>query len=114
MKLEISLSPTGGLRLHLPKGRTLDIEVATTERVCCTECGEIFRTPVMTASLKALKKILHDAAEPVERRGYIGAFPTQAILDTWAHEFKKKRDEESIAEASERLGVDLEKLEISI
>lgn len=117
MKLEISLSPSGGLRLHLPQGRTLDVEVAPTERVCCTECGEIFRAPVQTASLKAVKQVLHDAASYVkgkEKPGYIGPFPTQAVLDVWAKEFKKKHDEESIAAASERLGVDIEKLEISI
>lgn len=98
MKLEISLSPNGELRLHLPdrRARTLDI-------------------PASEAGLAYLLKLLKQVQEGVrERKGYIGEFPTQAVIDAWAKAAAVQRAEESIAAASERLGVDIEKLEISI
>lgn len=106
MKLEVSLSPSGDIRLHIPmkrregaltgNERTLDISA--------TEYGVRF-----------LQRILKDAASGKRNQpGYIGTFPTQAVLDAWAKEFKKKHAEEDIAAASERLGVDLTKVEISL
>ena len=120
MRLEISLSPTGGLRLHLPTGRYLDVET-TNEKVECTGCGESFRTPVEPASLKAIKRILRDATayKPGrEQRGYIGAFPTQAVLDVWAKEFKKKHAEEDAAARKaalrQKYDLDLDNVEIEL
>lgn len=113
MRLEISLSPDGGLRLHLPSGhaRYLDISVSTTEKCTCTECGETTRVPIEPASLKAIRRILRDAASGKrDAPGYIGEFPTQAVIDAWM----KQKEEESIAAASERLGVDLAALEITL
>lgn len=120
MRLEISLSPTGGLRLYLPTGRHLDIET-TNEKVECTSCGESFRTSIEPASLKTIKRILRDAADYKpgrEQRGYIGAFPTQAVLDAWAKEFKKKHAEEDAAARKEALrqkyNLDLDNVEIKL
>jgi hypothetical protein len=117
MRLEISLSPTGGLRLHLPTGRTLDVSTDTNERVCCTECGETFRTPVEPASLKAVKRILHDAdayKPHHEKPGYIGAFPTQAVLDAWSKANAKKRVEDTKAAIVEKYDIDLDTLDIAL
>jgi hypothetical protein len=120
MKLEISLSPTGGLRLYLPTGRHLDVET-TNEKVQCDCCGEAFRTAVEPASLKAIKRILRDAEayKPgQEQPGYIGAFPTQAVLDIWAKEFKKKHAEEDAAARKaalrQKYDLNLDEVDISL
>lgn len=62
MKHSIELSPSGGLRLYTPTGRTLDLEANT-------------------ASVALLRKILYHA-EVHEHKPM--AYPTQAILDAWA------------------------------
>lgn len=103
MKLEVSLSPTGDIRLHIPTAkdeRTLDISA--------TDYGAMF-----------LQRILKDAASGRrDQPGYIGQFPTQAVLDAWAKEFKRRRQEASVEERREELlekhGVDIDKVEFEL
>jgi hypothetical protein len=104
MKLEISLAPSGAIRLHLPnkviKGierhRTLDIEA----------------TP---QGLAYILKMLRDVESGRrDRRGHIGQFPTQHVIDALALQAKQQQAEDELKAASERLGVDIKALEITI
>lgn len=75
MKFEIKLDGEG-LALILPTGRTI--------RVSCTQQG-----------IDAIYRILLDAENynGSPRKRYIGAFPTQAEVDEWLAD-KRKRDQE--------------------
>lgn len=102
MKLEISLAPDGNLLVHLPSGRSLELGLNV-------------------AGLGHLRKLLTDASLYREtgehQRGYIGAFPSQSIIDGWL----KEDNERKLAEARERraeqeaeLGFKFDDLNISI
>lgn len=74
-RLEVSRGPRG-LRVHLPSGRTLDIRADA-------------------AGVQFLERMLRDADENAHyerklRRGYIGDFPTQHIVDIWEREDKNR------------------------
>lgn len=93
MELRVTLSPDGGLRLILPTGRPLD--VGTTN-----------------ASLRFIQRILMNVGSG-EKRGHIGDFPTQHIIEIWRREdlaAKVTADKERFAD----LGIDVDKLEISL
>ena len=63
--MNITLAPSGGLLAHLPSGRTIDL-------------GD------NPEALKFLQRILRDEARGTTgQRGYIGAFPTQEIVNAW-------------------------------
>lgn len=93
MDLRITLAPDGGLRLILPTGRPLDVGATA-------------------ASLRFIQRILMNVGTG-EKRGHIGDFPTQHIIEIW-----RKEDLRLQAEASKErftdLGIDLSKLEISL
>lgn len=108
-KLEISRGPHG-LRLYLPSGRTLDISAS--------EAGARF-----------IERILRDSDDYNERfqkNGYIGAFPTQAIVNLWndreaieeqAKKIKAEKAERAREERKEEWaskGIDIEKVEFKI
>lgn len=102
MKLEISLAPSGALLLHLPSGRMLEIGLNV-------------------GGLGHLKKVLSDASLYREtgnaQRGYIGAYPSQSIVDKWLKEDAERKQEEAkeAREAMEReLGLDFDNLKISL
>jgi hypothetical protein len=102
MKLELSLAPSGDLRLHLPSGRFLDF----TDSV---------------GGLRTIKKILSEATAGLcDQRGYIGEFPTQHVIDAWLRQdqvekdLAQKRREEEEREAWRERGIDLDKLEIKL
>lgn len=94
---QLSLGPSG-LRLHLPSGRHLDF-------------GEDVN------ALPLIKRVLmQEGQEP--RKGHIGSFPTQAIVDKWLRDeapAKREREAEAAMEAaSDRLGIDLGSLDFSL
>lgn len=118
MKLEISLSPSGFF-LHLPTGRKLEIAVGTREKVTCECCGETAAATVKPASLQMLQRVLHDAASGKrDQPGYIGEFPTQAVLDIWSKHFtaerKIKSAEERRQELLEKTGIDVKNVEFGL
>lgn len=99
MKLEVSLAPSGEIRLHLPSGRFLDL-------------GENL------ASIQMLKKVLrernsypHPDAQP---KGYCRSFPTQHVIDKWKREDAAKRKEEAEAKIKSTLGIDIAALDIKL
>lgn len=102
MKLELSLAPSGDLRLHLPTGRFLDF----TDTI---------------GGLRTIKKILREAESGLrDQRGYIGKFPTQHIIDAWLRQDKAEKELRTI-EAREvekeewrERGVDLDRLQIKL
>lgn len=115
MNLSISLAPDGALRLHLPSGRFLDIATEATERVSCTECGEAFRTVRESVALRSIKRILREAVEPArERRGYIGLFPTQEIIEAWLREDRARDVADERKKLEDKYGVDVDKLDIEL
>lgn len=94
-ELKITLAPDGGLRLILPTNRTLDLGTNT-------------------ASLRFLQRILRDAnSGKREQRGYIAEFPTQHIIEIWKREDAKKQLEARKEEFA-AMGIDVEKLDISL
>lgn len=117
MEIRISLSPSGGLRLHVPNAkRTLDIPVDYAEKVQCQCCGETTKQTVSSTALRTIKRILRNASEFVPARelsGHIGAFPTQAVIDAWI----KQDEERKVADEKQKWatkGIDLEKLEFKL
>jgi hypothetical protein len=116
-ELRISLSPTGGIRLHLPdQRRTLDIPIEFQEKVECECCGERFISPIVYKPLRDLKRLLveaagHDPNHP--KKGYIGAFPTQAVLDAWLAADAKKQAADTEAKWAEK-GIDVKALEFKL
>ena len=94
MELKVTLAPDGGLRLILPTGRPLDVGNTA-------------------ASLRFIQRILMQARAPMERRGHIGEFPTQHVIEIW-----RKEDLRLQAEANKErfveMGIDVEGLDISI
>ena len=100
MKLEISLAPDGNLALHLPSGRLLEIGLNL-------------------GGLENLKKVLQDAHDyrGQPKRGYIGAFPSQSIIDGWLkedHARKLLEAKEAREELEQEMGLSLSGLNISI
>lgn len=96
MKLEISLAPSGDIRLHLPSGRTLDV-------------GDT------VASLQYIRRIIRSAdAGERDQHGHIGLFPTQAIIDAWKAADDTRKIEEGKRILSEDLGLDINALELRI
>jgi hypothetical protein len=93
MRLEVSLAPSGDLRLHFEK-RSVDISN--------NEAG-----------LRIIKRILFNAEEKVERPGHIRQFPTQHVVDAWMMKDKADRAQaERDAFAAE--GIALDELDISL
>ena len=113
MDLRITLAPDGGLRLLLPAGRALDIGATS-------------------STMHFIQRILKDAGEGKrERRGYIGEFPTQHVIDLWQKQDAAAKEEAraeriaaeyaKAAEQAERAkeefaakGIDLEELEFRL
>ena len=102
MKLEISLAPSGNLILHLPSGRLLEIGLNV-------------------GGLGHLKKVLSDASFYREtgstKRGYIGAFPSQSIVDKWLKEDAERKLEQAKEEREaleSELNLSLDTLDISL
>lgn len=93
MDLRITLAPDGGLRLILPTGRPLDIGSTA-------------------ASLRFIQRILMNVGTG-EKRGHIGDFPTQHIIEIWRRE-DLRLQAEATKERFTDLGIDLSKLEISL
>lgn len=95
MELRVTLAPDGGLRLILPKGRSLDVGATA-------------------SSLKFIQRILRDVASGKrEQPGYIQEFPTQHVIEIW----KKQDDEKKVAASIDRLkemGIDVDGLDISL
>lgn len=112
-EITITLSPSGGIRLHIPDGRrTLDIPVVFSERVECTCCGERYTAQIEAQPLRTIKRILKGAAEHREghdQRGHIGAFPTQAVIDAWKAEDERKKAVDLKAKYAAK-GIDLDKM----
>lgn len=94
MELRVTLAPDGGLRLILPTNRSLDVGNTA-------------------ASLRFIQRILMNAKKRQERRGHIGEFPTQHVIEIW-----RKEDLRLQAEASKEkfagMGIDVEGLDISL
>lgn len=94
MELRVTLAPDGGLRLILPAGRPLDVGNTA-------------------ASLRFIQRILMNAKDEKERRGHIGEFPTQHIIEIWRKEdlrLKVEAEKEKFA----GMGIDVEGLDISL
>jgi hypothetical protein len=88
------LSPSGGLTLRTPQGRTLDF-------------GD------STASLRLLKQTLQNARNmtlETQAAGHCRNFPTQHVVDAWLRE-DREREASRTAQA---LGVDLGKVEFQL
>lgn len=101
---QIDLAASGQLQLILPGGRSIDI-------------------PATVGGLEYIQKIIKDHHNGLKnQRGYIGTLPTQhAVSKHFADQFlkeKAKKTEEELALAAkakaEKLGINLDKLEISI
>lgn len=98
MRLEVSLAPSGFLQVHLPSGRSLELG-ANSEGIA------------------HLRRLLLEATEYERtgeaRKGHIGAFPTQDVLNAW----KAADDERKQREAKEKLeketGISLDSLSFS-
>lgn len=74
--MNIEIGPDGQFSLTLPSGRKLFI----TNTPYASDF--IFRT-------------LWESSHEVERKGYIGAFPTQAITDAWFRDSGRKEAQEA-------------------
>lgn len=94
MELRVTLAPDGGLRLILPTGRPLDVGSTA-------------------ASLRFIQRILMNAKKKEERRGHIGEFPTQHIIEIWRREDLRLQHEAKKAEF-ESMGIDINALDISL
>lgn len=95
MDLRVTLAPDGGLRLILPKGRALDVGNTT-------------------ASLRFIQRILRDVKDGKEHQsGYVREFPTQHVIDIWKREDAKKQVEVT-KDRFKGMGIDVDKLEISL
>lgn len=94
MELKVTLAPDGGLRLILPTGRPLDVGNTA-------------------ASLRFIQRILMQAKAPVERRGHIGDFPTQHIIEIWRREDLRLQAEANKEKFAD-MGIDLAGLDISL
>lgn len=101
---QIDLGSSGNLQLILPDARALDI-------------------PSTVGGLEYIQKVLRDHHKGVRnQRGYIGTLPTQHAVDKhFADEFLAKKRVRAAEELSknmknnaERLGVDLDRLEINL
>lgn len=101
---QIDLAANGNLQMIFPGGRHVEI-------------------PSTVGGLNYIQKILKDHHNKIrDQRGYIGTLPTQHAVDKhFADEFlAKKREDAKKAAAAEaktkasKLGLDLEKLSISI
>lgn len=101
MTVTLSLAPSGSLRLGLPSGRFLDVTASE-------------------AGVRVIQEVLRNAAEyrrGEERKGYIRAFPTQHVIDTWLRADAKQQavDAKDRAEAeAASMGIDLQELEFKL
>lgn len=103
--MNITLDPSGAFALTLPSGRTITI-------------------PVTPHAADFLAKVLYDAEHDVrDQRGYIGAYPTQAIADAWMRQAANKDaqaqwlEEQRIARKQEleaEVGINIDALEITL
>jgi len=107
--MNITLAPSGAFALTLPSGRTITI-------------------PNTPHASEFLYKILYDAEHSVkDQRGYIGAYPTQAIADAWMRkaaerervladqaEFMEAARVERQARLEAELGISVAELEIEL
>lgn len=105
MEISISLSPDGGLRLHLPTGRQRTLDVPATGQ------GARF----IVKMLKSVSEGKRD--EP----GHIGEFPTQAVVETWLRQDRDARAKaaakaaaQTARDAAAARGIDLDKLNITL
>jgi hypothetical protein len=81
--MNIALGPDGGFALTLPSGRVISV-------------------PNTPHAAQFFYRILWDAQHGGSDRGYIGNFPTQAIVDRWTRDaLSKERQEEFLAEKRE-------------
>lgn len=95
MRLEIELAPSGGLRLILPTGRTLDLG----------------HEP---SSLKFIHRILRDCeAGKRDQRGYIAEFPTQHVIEIWKKQARQAAADKMKKEFASK-GIDLAGLDIQL
>lgn len=97
MELRLSLAPGGDLRLHVSDRRSLDIPA--------TEAG-------LAYILKLLREQPRNAENPP--RGYIGAFPTQAVVNRLASHFRAQHAEREREALTEKLGIDIAALEFKL
>ena len=91
---QISLSPEGNLRLHLPCGRTLDCSP--------TEHGA-----------KALARALYNYETPPTKREK-PVFLTQHIIDTWERQDRAKKEREFIEKTAQVFDIDVTKLDFTL
>lgn len=124
-EIRLSLSPTGGIRLHTGRGRTLDIPMTFKERIECECCGERYVASIEAQPLRILKRILQDAESGKrDQPGYIAEFPTQAVIDAWSKKDKKDKEEAARKRAAQKAaeekaawaaqGIDLGKMEFKL
>jgi hypothetical protein len=101
---QIDLSASGGLRLVLPGGRSVEI-------------------PSTTGGLLYIEKILKDHRDGVKyQRGYIGTLPTQHSVDKhFADEFLARKREAAAKDAAaqaktkaSKLNIDYDKLSFTL
>jgi hypothetical protein len=95
MELRVTLAPDGGLRLILPTGRPLDVGNTS-------------------ASLRFIQRILMNAKKKKEeRRGHIGEFPTQHVIEIWRREDLRLQAEAN-KEKFAGMGIDIAGLDITL
>lgn len=95
--INLSLSPTGDLRLTFPEHRERTLDVPATE-----------------TGARFIQRILRDAASGKrDAPGYVGAFPTQAVIDAWLRVDLASRTA-AVKEEWKEKGIDLDKVEFSI
>lgn len=97
----IDLAANGELLLHMPNRCALEI-------------------PATPTGVEYIKKVIYDhkrSYQPPKASGYIGSLPTKHAADKFLREkadrIKMEKAEQAKANAS-KLGIDLDKLEISI
>lgn len=93
--LSITLAPDGGLRLILPTGRPLDL-------------GDD------PSALKFIQRILRSTnAGERDKRGHIGEFPTQHVIEIWKKEAKRAAASK-VRDGFAELGIDVAALDIQL
>lgn len=96
---QIDVSNNGELLLYLPTGRPVEITASVD-------------------GINFVKKIILDHRRQIRNQpGYIGSFPTQAAIDKFLAEKKKKLAAEKAAETkskAKKLDIDWDKLEINL
>ncbi len=96
---QIDLSANGELELHMPNGMKVEI--------CAAPAGILY-----------IKKIIQDQRQGIRNQpGYIGAYPTQHAVNKFLAGKKDqivKEKAEVAKEKAAKLGVDLDKMQISL